>query len=56
MSVHMFWDLSLTENDDRQVAESDQLYRELKITQRNTNRTASDKSIFKIYILYEVIK
>jgi hypothetical protein len=26
-----------------------------KITQRNINRTASHKSIFKIYILYEVI-
>ena len=26
-----------------------------KITQRNTNRTASHKSIFKIYILYEGI-
>ena len=26
----------------------------LKIRQRNTNRTASHKSTFKIYILYEV--
>jgi nitrate reductase beta subunit len=26
-----------------------------KITQHNTNRTASQKSIFQIYILYEVI-
>ena len=27
----------------------------IQITQRNTNRTASHESIFKIYILYEVI-
>ena len=37
--------------DDVFILETEQ-----KITQRNTNRTASHKSIFKIYILYEVMK